>query len=244
MKMDKSVQITSIIVIGVIILGIILINSLSPSYKNTISVAGTSTLDVMPDLIGIYFSVDTKGATSKEASDKNAVIVDALIASLTDKGFAREDIQTQSFSVYPEYDWNTGTQRLTGYKASHSLKIKLSANESEKIGNVIDSGIDAGAGVSYINFELSQENQNTYKAEAMKLAAQDATAKASGIAEGLGKSLGKLVSVSTDNYNYYPWLARDFAGATASAEMKDEATSIVPSEQQISASVTAVFKIR
>ena len=177
MKLTKSVQITLIIVIGAFLLGVILINSLNPPHENTISVSGESTINVMPDLIGIYFSVDTKGATSKEASDDNSEIVNALIASLTNKGFAREDIQTQSFSVYPEYDWRTGTQKLTGYKASHSLKVELSANESEKIGDVIDSGIDAGAGVSYINFELSQENQNTYKAEAMKLSAQDATSK-------------------------------------------------------------------
>jgi len=247
MKIDKSVQITLIIVAGIIIFGLIgfaSIKTLNPSYDNTISVSGESTIDVMPDLIGIYFSVDTQGATSKEASDKNSEIVNALIDSLTNKGFAKADIQTQSFNVYPEYNWNSGTQKLIGYKASHSLKIELSANQSEEIGDVIDSGINAGAGVGYINFELSQENQNKYKAEAMKLAAQDATSKASGIAEGLDKKLGKLVSVSTDNYNYYPWLARDFGGATASAEMKDEATSITPSEQEISASVTAVYKIR
>jgi len=246
MKMEKSVQMTLIIVVGIVILGLLIFaafKSINPSYNNTISVSGESTLEVMPDIIGVYFSVDTQGATSKNASDKNSEIVNKLINSLIISGFAREDIQTQSFNVYPEYNWNSGTQRLIGYRATHSLKVELSADESEKIGNVLDAGINAGAGVSYINFELSQENQNKYKAEAMKQAAQDATSKASGIAEGLGKRLGKLVSVSTDNYNYYPWLARDFAGASP-AEVKTEATSISPSKQQISATVTAVYQIR
>ncbi len=243
MKMDKSVQITLIIVAGVLILGLILMNSLSSSSKNIISVSGQSTIEVMPDLIGIYFSIDTQGATSNEAADKNSQISDNLTNSLISKGFEKEQVQTQSYSVYPEYDWRIGTGKITGYRAIHSIKIELSSNDSEKIGDVIDSGIDAGAGVSYINFELSQENQNKYKAEAMKLAAQDATSKAKSVAEGLGKSLGSLVSVSVDNYNYVPWLAYDSAGASA-PEIKQAATSIQPSEQQISAMVTAVFKIR
>lgn len=242
MKLEKSVQTTLIIVAGVVILALILINSLKPSYENTISVAGQSTVKAIPDLIGVYFAVDTQGATSNEAVDKNSDIVNSLINSLIGKGFEKEDIKTQSYSVYPEYDYRTGTGKITGYKATHSLKVEISADDSEKIGDVIDSGIDAGAGVSYINFELSQENQNKYKGEAMKLAAQDATSKAEGIAEGLNKKLGKLVSVSVDSYDYIPWLARDFAGMPA-AEAKQEATSIVPSEQEISARVTTVFKI-
>jgi len=243
MKLDKSVQTTLIIVVGVLILGLVIINSIKPSYANTISVAGSATVKAMPDIIGIYFNIDTQGTTSNEAADKNSEIVDSLTNSLISKGFSKEDIQTQSYSVYPEYDYRTGTGKITGYKATHSLRVEISANESEKIGDVIDSGIDAGAGISYINFELSQENQNKYKAEAMKLAAQDATSKAKGVAEGLGKKLGSLVSVSVNDYNYYPWLVRDFAGASA-PEIKEATTNIVPSEQEISASVTAVFKIR
>ena len=243
MKLEKSVQTTLIIVAGVIIFGLILMNSLNPSYANTISVAGVATVKAMPDLIGVYFSVDTQGATSNQAADKNSEIVDSLIDSLISKGFEREDIQTQSYSVYPEYDWNSGNQRLIGYRATHSLRIEIPADESEKIGDVIDSGVDSGTGISYVNFELSQENQNKYKAEAMKLAAQDATSKAEGVAEGLGKKLGSLVSVSIDDYNYIPWLARDFSTATP-VEAKEAATDIVPSEQEISARVTAIFRIR
>jgi hypothetical protein len=219
------------------------VNSLNKSSENTVSVSGQSTLEVMPDLIGVYFTIDTQGATSNDAADKNSQISDTLTASLTDKGFEKGQIQTQSYSVYPEYDYRTGTGKITGYKATHTIKIELSANNSEKIGDVIDSGINSGAGISYINFELSQKNQNKYKAEAMKLAAQDATTKAESVASGLNKKLGSLISVSVNDYNYVPWLAYNSAGASA-PEIKQAATSIQPSTQQVSASVTAVFRIR
>ncbi len=240
MKMDKSVQITLIIVVGIIILALASSNLSNPS-KNTITVSGQATIEVMPDLVGIYFNVDTKGATANEAGDKNSVIVRKLTDSLIVLGFEEEDIQTQSYNIYPDYNYETGETK--GYRATHSLKVEVPANQSARIGAVVDAGLDSGAGIGYINFELSQENQNKYKAEAMKLAAQDATSKAEGVAEGLGKSLGSLVSVSIDNYDYYPWLVRDFSGVPA-AEAKEAVTGIVPSDQQVSATVTAVFKIR
>lgn len=241
MKMDKSVQITGIIVLGFIIFTLIVINSSGVSSKNTISVSGTSTIDVMPDLVGVYFNVDTQAATANEAGDKNSVIVTNLKDSLIALGFEEKDIQTQGYSIYPEYNYQTNT--VKGYRATHTIKVEIPANQTSKIGRVVDAGLDSGAGIGYINFELSQENQNKYKAEAMKLAAQDATAKAEGVAEGLGKNLGSLVSVSINDYNYVPWLAYDAAGASSSA-VKEATTSITPSEQQVSASVTAVFKIR
>ena len=240
MKMDKSVQITLIVVVGIILLALIAPN-VTDSSRNTISVAGMATIDVLPDIVGIYFSVDTQGATANEAGDRNTAIVQDLTQALAALGFNEEDIKTQSYNIYPEYNYPSGT--IKGYRATHSLRVEVPANQSARIGSVVDAGLDAGAGLGYLNFELSQENQNTYKAEAMKLAAQDATAKAEGVAEGLNKNLGSLVSVTINDYGYVPWLAYDAAGASSS-EVREAATSIVPSDQQISASVTAVFKLR
>ena len=240
MKMDKHVQITLIVVVGIILLALIAPN-VTDSSRNTISVAGMATIDVLPDIVGIYFSVDTQGATANEAGDRNTAIVQDLTQALAALGFNEEDIKTQSYNIYPEYNYPSGT--IKGYRATHSLRVEVPANQSARIGSVVDAGLDAGAGLGYLNFELSQENQNTYKAEAMKLAAQDATAKAEGVAEGLNKNLGSLVSVTINDYGYVPWLAYDASGAESSV-VREAATSIVPTEQQISASVTAIFKIR
>lgn len=239
MKMDKATQITLIVIVGIVLLALIINNF--GSTQNTISVMGTATIEATPDLVSVYFSIDTKGATSNEAADKNSDIVNNLTSSLIARDFDEEDIKTVSYSIYPDYDYRTG--QTIGFRATHSLKVELPAAQSEKLGDIIDSGVEAGAGISYINFELTQESQNTYKTEAMKLAAQDATAKARGVADGLGKNLGSLVSVTVSDYGYVPWLAYD-AGSASTAEVKEAAASIVPSEQQISATVTAVFRIR
>lgn len=245
MKVEKSVKITGMIIIGVIILGLIVffgINNIINTNSNTVSVSGESTIEVMPDLVSVYFSINTQGATSQEAADKNTQISNNLTNSLIAIGFNKSQIQTESYSVSPEYDWSTGVQKLKDYIATESIKVQISANDSGRIGDVVDAGINAGAGIDYINFELSQDNQNKDKAEAIKLAAQDATSKAQALAEGIGKNLGSLVSVSVDNYNYAPMLAYNAAGATT-ADIQKAVPTIQPGNQEISASVTAIYRI-
>ncbi len=245
-KMDKSVQKTLVIMAG--IMAVVLIGILTYanfSLANTVTGNGQAKLKVVPDLVSVYFNVDTTGDTSAEATESNSEIVDELITELIKEGFERDQIQTTGFNVYPEYDWVNGERIDKGYRATHSIRVELSTNDSSRIGKVIDAGVGAGAGVSYINFELSQEKQNEYKAQALKSATEDARIKAQAIAEGLGKRLGRLVSVTDTSFSYYPWpiyAARE--GATLDAgEAKEATTNIQPGEQEVTASVTAIYKL-
>ena len=159
-------------------------------------------------------------------------------------GFSEDEILTESFSVYPDYDWQSGTQRIKGYIATHSVKIEILFDNKDKIGETIDAGINAGAGISYINYELTEENQNKYKVEALAKATEDARTKAEAIAWGAGQSIArKPVSISTSDFSYVPWMA--FAQSdVAKATGNEIETKITPSEQEISASVTAVFRMK
>ncbi len=244
MTMDSGVQKT-LIIVGGILLAIVIVFMFSKYLFNpsTISSSGTATIEVLPDFVSVYFSIDTKGTTADEASDKNSEIVNKMKTALLLAGINEDEIKTQNFNVYPNYDYSSSGQRINGYSASHSLKVEIDVGEKDKVGNVIDAGIGAGAGVSYINFELNDANQNKYKVEAIKLATEDARLKAEALAVGSGSSLGSLVSVSSNEWGYVPWLAASEA-AVGGKSGADVATSITPSEQEISASVTAVFRIR
>jgi len=245
MKIDKSIAITLIIVLGIIIVVSIFMNTISPS-SNVINVNGQSSIEVTPDLVKIYLTIQSIEDTSSEAKDENAKKTEAVTTALINKGFDKEDIQTSYFNIYPEYDWDEGDRELTGYKASHNLVIEFSAQETEKISDALDAGIDNGADLGNINFELSQEKQNTYKAEAIKLAAEDAKIKADALASGLDKKVGKLVSVSNNDWGYSPWRVysnEDVAVSMTAAKEEVAQLDIEPSEQTISASVQATFKI-
>lgn len=248
MKLKPPVQIALIIVAGIILLTLILIFTLTSvfsSSKDSLQVNGQSIIQVTPDLLTLNYNVETQGKTSKEAEDLNSDIVNELIYQVVQLGFDKTDLKTQDFNIYPEYDWQSGEQKLIGYKAAHSLKIELAIDETNKAGELIDAGTNAGAGISYINFELSPELEQEYKAKAIKLAAQDAKIKVQAIAEGFDKKVGRLVSVSLSEFNYYPWRMYDAMESGGSVAMAKEAVSnIQPSEKEITANVNAVYKLR
>jgi uncharacterized protein YggE len=244
-KMDNSVKITGMIILAILVvsvLGIYFFNQVSGG--ETIRSDGVSSVSVVPDMISVYFNVETNGTSAKEAKDMNSEITNKVVDSLLSEGFEREDIETLYFNVYENFDWTAKGRVSKGYKATHSIRVKFSTKESDKIGSVIDAGIDAGAMLSYINFELSQSLENQYKAEVLKLATEDARIKAEAMVEGLGMKLGRVVSVSNSDFGYTPWIAYDMRGTESSVAVKgsEVATDIQPGEQEITGRVSVVYK--
>jgi hypothetical protein len=245
-KLDKSVQKTLAIVAGVVAVFLIAMIAYSAkSSASTFETTGMASIKALPDKVGIYFNIETKGTTSAEATASNSEIVDKLTTELIRLGFERADIQTTGFNVYPNNEWINNQQINKGYITTHGIKVELPTDDSTKIGSVIDAGVSAGAGISYINFELSQNKQNEYKAQALKAATQDAKTKATAIAEGFGKRLGRLISVKDSSFNYYPgplYATRE-GGASDAALAKEAVTNIQPGELEVSAGVITVYKI-
>ncbi len=240
MSMHISVQKTLIIVGGIIILALIGYSLLAP--RDVITATGQSSIEVLPDYTVVYFNVETYGKTSAEAQESNENITSALTNSLFSLGFEQNEIKTTGYSIYPEYSWGEYNKReIERYVASHSIKISIPIEENEGLSEVINAGVNSGAGISYINFELSSEHESEYKAEAIKKATEDARVKARALADGARKKLGSLTSISNSDFGYSPWIAYDSASGM---EARTEAVSISPSEQTISAYVTASFRIR
>ncbi len=251
-NMDKSVKITLIVAVTVLLIvgfiGFGIYKAANPVSGQVISVDGTSTIKVTPDVVTIHFNVETNGSDAKIAKDENAVIMDQLVTSMIKLGFDREDIKTEALQIYPWTEWVNGKTVDKGYKASHQVTIVLNTSDASLVGDVIDAGVDAGALLSYINFELSDAKQSEYKALALKQAGEDAKVKAAAIAEGLGlKASTKPVSVSTSEYRYTPWNAYSYAGGVASDMMVSEAklavSNIVPGEQTVSGYLQVTYKI-
>ncbi len=249
-KRNNPVVITSIIAGTVVVLTLLVLFVFVPIFSttaNTMTVQGTSTVKVMPDLVAVFFNIQTNGTTSSAANNANTLIYNNLKSALISLGFTESQIGTESYSIYPNtiYD-HSGTATTKGYIASHSIKLEFSANDTAKISSVIDAGANAGAGVSTIDFELSTALQNQYKAQALQLASEDAKTKADAVAAGFGKTTGRLVSVSVDNFGYYPWVMYSASGTSAAednAGAKAAAMNLAPTTQEVSATVSATYKL-
>jgi len=206
----------------------------------TVTTTGRYETKVTPDQAAVSLQIQTKGLSAEDAKNKNAQIYDDVLTGLIKAGIEMKDIETENYNIYPEYNWSAGYQEIIGYIATNSIKV--TTKDFKNVGKIIDAGVDNGATVSYINFELSIDKSNEYKSLVLANASMDAKNKATSIAAGLGKKVGKIVSISTSDYNYYPYpLYRSEMGGTT--DVKEVATNIQPTSLDISATVSVVYKI-
>jgi hypothetical protein len=253
-KENSPIAITAIIagvILVIAIMVLVTVNSVIPISKNVVTVQGSSTIHVTPDLITVYYTIETNGSTSAIAKDANSEIYERLQNTIVSIGFDKEDLQTQNYNIYPYYYWDSSydKQRQDGYRAIHSLKMELSTGDMNKLSSLIDAGANSGAGISSINFELTTESQNKYKAEALKAASQDAQTKADAIAAGFNKRAGKLISVQVSEFGYYPWNVYSRTVSAGASEdsiqlAKESVMNISPGEQEISGMVSATFALQ
>lgn len=228
------------------------------SDKPTVSAQGVSSIDVTPDLVSVYVTIETKDAKAEIAQNLNTVAKDKFIENLKKIGLYEQealmysayqdfDVQLVSFSINPNYDWRTGRQE--GFVARQEVLVKVKEVDVVYVPAIVDAAVDAGASVSYVSFELSPQKQSEYKIQALKEAGEDARKKADATASGLGKKLGSLVSVNSEEFSYqpYPYYAKaeDSPAGTAGAEAREAVASIAvaPRDLQVSATVNVVYKL-
>ncbi len=212
-----------------------------------ISVTGSSSLKVKPDLISIHVTIGKEHAYAETAQNAVSIISEKLLAELAKFGLKDEDIELSNYYVYPKYDWVGGQQELAGYVASQQMIVKMES--VEKIIYVVPVIADTDAMITGINYELSSSKQNEYKAQALNEAGQDAENKARALASGVGKRLGRLVSVQSQDFGYYPYpiYARAEADtltvANAAAEKTVSSLDVSARSMDISASVSATYTL-
>jgi uncharacterized protein YggE len=109
---------------------------------------GTASITIKPDQTRISVGVTTTAATAQEAAARNASQVDAVIKALTALIGSKGSIKTTSYSINPVYRTTPGqTQaQLVGYSANNTIEV--SVNDLTIIGQVIDTGVQAGATTS------------------------------------------------------------------------------------------------
>lgn len=232
-----------IVVVAILVVSVYLFSGSGPS----VSAQGYASIKAVPDEVSVNINVETHNKTLQDAQEANKEISEALIFELVKLGYDQDELRFVNFYAGPEYDWSRDKQELKGYYVTQQLIVRT--NQTGKVPSIIDAVIKSGALVSYINFEISREKQNQYKNQALEAASNNAREQAESIAKGQGKRLGRLISLGNEDY-YYPGpiplyaakSAETDAGA-ANQEARNVAINIAPNEQEITASISASYKL-
>lgn len=216
-------------------------------------VTGTATKKITPDKISITFGVETQEKTAQEAAKKNAEIMNAIINGLKELGVNANQISTSYYNIYPVYEHRKveacimiyppppecGEQILLGYRVTNTITVIVSA--SADAGEIIDTAVNAGANqVQGVSYYVSEEVQRQMNDEMIGEAVLNAKMKAE---KALAPLSMQIVGVKNLNLNdvYYPIYRYDTVAFEAAGSAAP--TPILPSEQQVSVSVSVTFII-
>jgi uncharacterized protein YggE len=165
----------------------------NPQIDRTITISGEGKVTAISDIANVSLGMQNTNLNIQVAQKKNSDTMNTLITQLTALGIAKEDIQTTNYNIYPQYDYTSGKQTLTGYSVSQDVTVKI--RQTDKVDQVLKIAGDLKLNqVGGLSFEI--DNPEVYRQQARILALQNAKVKAEALAQIMGVSLGKVISFS------------------------------------------------
>lgn len=233
--------------------------------ENTIVITGHGEVSAVPDIANIYFTITKDAKTVKDAQAGVAIIETKALDLLKTKGIALKDIKTTNASFNPKYEYRqaicpsipmgAGTagvtvsptspyycppskQVITGYTASENITVKI--RNTDNVGDIMQGlGTTGVSDLSGPNFAI--DNEDGLKAQARKIAIDEAQAKAKVLAKDLGIHLGKITSFNEGGNYPVPM----YANAKSDSVSSSSVPAVIPTgENLITSDVTITYKIR
>lgn len=212
----------------------------SPGSRS-IHVTGSGSVTDEPDIVTLYLGVSVEKASVEAAREVAASAMTAVIDSLKANNIAENDIQTENFSIYPQYDYTEEGRVLRGYRVNNTVSV--TARDLESLNDIIDDAIGAGGDIVIVNsIQFMIEDPTPLQAQARALAVKDAEAKAQTLAEASGVTLGKPITITETTRTTGPPIA--FAEAAEfAADDGRSATPIEAGELTVTINVTISYEI-
>lgn len=217
---------------------------------NTITVSGTGEVNKSPDTAKVSFSVRAEKKVLKEAQDEVSSKISKIKSELIEKGIEEKYIKTDSYTSYPQYDYNQArcyatycppsTPTLRGYEVSHSITLNIKNLESvESVLAILATNTVTDMSGPSFGFE----DDKAVTREARDIAIADAKGEAEKLAKSLGVKLVRIVSFS-ENGGGYPMPMYAKAEMGVAMDMNQTTPQIPVGEQKVSSNVTIVYEIR
>jgi uncharacterized protein len=202
-----------------------------------LSVTGTGSVTLPPDLATVAASIETNSESVSEAMSQNNARYDRVVAALARAGVARADVRLSNYSV----NYNPKPQVISpdnggvryGYTVSRDFSIKV--RKIGDAGKVVDACTAAGAtGINGVSFGLA--DSGAARNRATDIAVGDARARAETLAQAAHLRVVSLKSLNLGGGPIVPQpMMRMAAGAIAPATQLDQ------SDVNVTVSVDAVF---
>lgn len=210
----------------------------------TLVVSETGTVTHAPDTAFVTFGMDTSGKLLAEAQKRNSAGMSKVMDRLRDLQINKEQIQTSSFTVSPQYrppsnrsaDVPPASPEIIGYVVSNMVTVEIRV--LDRVGMVIEEALKAGAN-SFQGLHWGLRDEQSVRLNALKQAAAKAREKAAVLCEAMHLKLVRVLSVTEGGHVIRP--ASHMARMAMDAGAGD--VPISQGELKIEATVTLVYEI-
>ena len=210
----------------------------TPDGPPQVVVTGEGVVKATPDQAWVTIGAESRSKVSKDAQQRNAESMTAVIAKIASFGIPKEAIKTTAIDLQIEFDYANGRQTPRGYVARNTVEVRV--DELSKIGDVLDAVVASGATTIHgLRFDVKQRDQ--LEALALQNAVDNASMKAKAATAAAGRAFDRILRIEElgSMGEPRPMMMREVAMARA-----DASTPVAAGELEIRAQVrlTAAMK--
>jgi len=206
-----------------------------------IIVTGEGMIKAAPDQAWVSIGAEHRSKVSKEAQQRNAEAMTAVMQKLAAFGIPKDAIKTTAIDLQMEFDYSNGKQVPRGYVARNTVEVRV--DDLNKLGDVLGAVVNSGASTIHgLRFDVKQRQQ--IEAEALQSAVREAMAKVEAIAAAAKRTIDRVMRIEElgGDSQPQPMMRRLVETVTVSAEPLG--TPVAAGEIEIRAQIRLTVSIK
>jgi uncharacterized protein YggE len=161
----------------------------------TVVTLGEGLVRVAADRAVMTLSSETRGQTAAETQNLGNARMKAIQAAIDGLKLVGGQVTTTGLMLSPNWVFVNNQRTQQGYVGRHTITVTF--DEPGRAGEVVAAAIGAGAtDMSGIRFD--RRDRRTLEQDALKLAVQDARARADALAAGAGRVVDRIVRIAEE----------------------------------------------
>lgn len=207
-------------------------DSESTDSEPTITVSGEGSVDAPPDEAVVSLAVVAEGDDPASVRDDLDDGADGLREALVAANVSADEIETTDLRI--EERFRTPGEQEPAYRGVHAFRVTL--DDTERVGPVVDAAADAGAEIRWLTYRLSSETRDDLRDEALVLAMDDARRQADTLAAAGDLRVTGIRDVDAANQQVTPVRFEEDV-----LEVATNGTTIEPGDVSVSATVRVTY---
>jgi uncharacterized protein len=154
--------------------------------------SGEGLVQAVPDRAWITVTAESRAGNPRDAQRRNSEAMTPVLDKLRAAGIPADAIRTIGYDLQQEWDYVNNQRTSRGYVARNTIEVRV--DSIERVGELLEMAVGSGAtSVGGVRFDL--KNRAKLERDALRLAVEDARARADAAAAGAGRSIDRIVRI-------------------------------------------------